>query len=169
LSADNKKFISLLVGYVDVSHATDLRTCRSVTGLSFCLAGGAIASKSKLPLTVVTSSTESEFIAAVLAAKIAKYLRSILIQRDFPPGPTLFYEDNKAAINMVNANRSTVRFRHIDIQNFAIQEWRQRGDIKLAHIPGVINPADAQTKPLGWILHHQHVRRIMGHHGPCTI
>jgi hypothetical protein len=56
----------------------------------------------------------------------------------FPPsGPTLLYEDNKAAINMVNANRPTERSRHIDIQHFAIQEWGQRGDIKLTHIPGV--------------------------------
>jgi hypothetical protein len=71
VSVDNKdlpefpKFSSLLelVGYVDASHATDLRTRRSVTGLSFCLAGGAIAFKSKLQPTVATSSTESEFIA----------------------------------------------------------------------------------------------------------
>jgi hypothetical protein len=53
---------------------------------------------------------------------------------------------------MVNADRPTELSRHIDIQHFAIQEWRQRGDIKLAHIPGVMNPADAQTTPLGWIL-----------------
>jgi hypothetical protein len=53
LSVDNKdlpefpKFSILLelVGYVDASHANDLRTRQSVTGLSFCLAGGAIAFK----------------------------------------------------------------------------------------------------------------------------
>jgi hypothetical protein len=71
---------------------TDLRTRRSVTCLSFCLAGGAIAFKSKLQPTVATNSADSEFIAAVLAAKIAKYLRSILIELGFPPsGPTLLY------------------------------------------------------------------------------
>jgi hypothetical protein len=48
------------------------RRVASVTGLSFCLAGGAIAFKSKLQLTVAISSTESEFIAAVLATKVAK-------------------------------------------------------------------------------------------------
>jgi hypothetical protein len=130
-SIDNKylpefpKFSSLLelVGYVDVSYATDLRTRLLVTGLYFGLAGGAIAFKSKLQPTVATSSTESELIAAVLAAKIAKHLRSILIELGFPPsGPTLLYEDNKAAINMVNANRPTERSRHIDIQHFVIQE-----------------------------------------------
>jgi hypothetical protein len=68
------KFSSLseLVGCVDASHATDLRACGSATGLSFCLAGGAIAFKSKLQPPVSTSSTESECIAAALAAKITK-------------------------------------------------------------------------------------------------
>jgi hypothetical protein len=97
-----------------------------------------IASKLKQQPTVTTSSTESQFIAAVLAAKIAKYLRSILIDFGFPPsGPTLLYEDNKAATNMVNANRFTARSRHTDIRHFAIQEWRQLGGMKLPHIPGV--------------------------------
>ena len=60
-----------LVGYVDASHTTDLRTRRSATGLSFCLIGGAIALKSKLQPTVA-AITESEFTDAVLAAKIVK-------------------------------------------------------------------------------------------------
>jgi hypothetical protein len=93
-----------------------------VTGPSFCLAGGAIAFKSKLQPTVVTSSTNNEVVAAVLATKIAKYLRSILIELGFPPsGLTLLYEDSKATINIVNANRPTKRSRHIDIQHIAIQ------------------------------------------------
>jgi hypothetical protein len=62
-----------LVGFVDAAYATDISTRPSVTGLVFCLAGGAIAYKSKLQVTVATSSTEAEFIAAVHAAKIAKY------------------------------------------------------------------------------------------------
>ena len=40
-------------------------------------------------------------------------------------------------------------------------DWKENGDIKLLHIPGVINPAD--DKPLGWILHSRHARYIMGH------
>ncbi len=71
---------------------------------------------------MVTSSTESEFITAELAAKIAKYLRSILIELGFPPSvPTMLYEDDKAAINMVNVNRvlgtstfNTLRFKNGD-------------------------------------------------------
>ena len=155
-----------LTGYVDAAHATDLHTRRSVTGLAFMLVGGPIAYKSKIQSTVSTSSTEAEFIAAVHAAKIAKYLRSVLLDLGYAqPAPTTLYEDNAAAILMVNASRPTPRSRHIDIQHFAIQEWKAQLDIVLSHIPGIVNPADALTKSLGTTLHHRHVRRLMGHFG----
>jgi hypothetical protein len=129
-----------LAGYVDAAHATDLTTRRSITGLVFMFCGGPIAYKSKVQSTVSTSSTEAEFIAAVHAAKIAKYLRSILHELNYTqPGPTVPYEDNEAAILMINASRPTPRARHIDVQHFAIQEWKANGDIILCHIPGIIN------------------------------
>lgn len=159
--------LSELVGYVDAAHATDLATRRSVTGLVFTLAGGAIAFKSKVQKSVSTSSTEAELIAAVTAAKMAKYFRYILFELGFPPdGPTVLYEDNEATIAMINENRPTARARHVDVQFFAIQEWRRRNDIVLRHISTTINIADAGTKSLGWTLHSRHVRRSMGHYGP---
>jgi hypothetical protein len=95
---------------------------------------------SKLQATVVTSSTEAEFVAAVSAAKVAKYLRSVPHELGFGQGkPTPLYVDNQAAIAMVNEQKPTPRSRHIHIQHFAIQEWRAAGDIELHHIPGTIN------------------------------
>ena len=112
-----------------------------------------------------TSSTKAEFMAAVSAAKHAKCLRSILKELGFPPsGPTPIYEDNSSAIAIINAKTPTERSRHIDIQHFAIQDWKEAGDILINYLPGVINPADDLTKPLGWVLHHRHVRRFMGHY-----
>ena len=93
---------------------------------------------------------EAEFIAAVHAAKIAKYLRAVLAELGYPQsGPTPLYEDNQAAIAMINEDRPTERSRHIDIQHFAIQEWRARGIIRMVYIPTSINVADAATKALG--------------------
>ena len=69
-----------------------------------------------------------------------------------------------STIRMVNSRIPTARSRHIDIQHFAIQEWKEAHEIVLRHIPGVINPADDLTKPLGWVLHSRHARRIMGHY-----
>jgi hypothetical protein len=138
-----------LIGFVDAAHATDTLTRRSITGLVFCLAGGAIAYKSKLQATVATSSTEAEFIAAVHAGKIAKYLRSVLKEFGFPQdAPTPLYEDNMAAIAMINERRPTPRI------------------IVMHHIAGVINVADQATKALSWTLHSRHARRAMGHYGP---
>jgi hypothetical protein len=158
---------NLLAGYVDAAHAMDLVTRRSITGLVFMFGGGPLVSyKSKIQPTVATSSTEAEFIAAVHAAKIAKYLRSILAEIGYPQDePTTLYEDNAAAILMINASRPTPRSRHIDIQHFAIQEWKANREIVLAHIPGIINSADSLTKSLGSTLHHRHARRLMGHYG----
>ena len=159
-----------LIGYVDAAHATDLVQRKSVTGLVFTLAGGAIAYKSKLQPTIATSSTEAELYAAVAAAKMAKYLRSVLIQLGFPQeGPTLLHEDNQAVINIVNCSQPTSRTRHVAVQTFAIQEWRAKKKIKLEYVPTEVNIADDLTKGLGWTLHSRHVRRAMGHLRPSYV
>ena len=120
--------------------------------------------KSKTQSITATSSTEAELLAAVTAAKQARYLRAILKELGFPQeGATPIYSDNKSAINMINARVPTERSRLIDIQHFAIQDWRDNGDLTMHFIAGSINPADDMTKPLGWVLHARHARRIMGH------
>jgi hypothetical protein len=157
-----------LVGYVDAAHANDLRNRRSTTGYVFCLANAAVAYRSKTQSITATSSTEAEFIAAVSAAKTARFLRSILQDLGFRQStPTALHIDNQSAIKMINARRPTERARHIDIQWFAIQDWKERGDIITSHLPGVLNPSDDLSKPLGWILHSRHCRRFMGHLPPC--
>ena len=50
------------------------------------------------------------------------------------------------------------------MQHFAVQDWKEAGDIIVSFVPGIVNPSDDLTKPLGWILHARHARRIMGHH-----
>jgi hypothetical protein len=67
---------------------------------------------------------------------------------------------------MVNEQRPTSRARHIATQHFAIQEWRDAGNIKLVHLHGILNPADQHTEPLAARLHYCHARRLMGHFGP---
>ena len=72
-----------LVGYFEASHATDIKTRRSVTGFILTLCGGAICYRSKVQTSVATSSTESEFVAAVTASKAVLYLCSILRELGF--------------------------------------------------------------------------------------
>ena len=154
-----------LVGFLDAAHATELKNRRSVTGYVILFCYAAIAWKSRVQPVVATSSTEAEFYAAVTCAKAVKYLRYVLQELDaLRPGATPLYVDNQAAIAMINESRPTPRARHIEIQHFAIQEWRKKGDILMRHCPGVINASDDLTKPLGWVLHARHSRRSMGHY-----
>ena len=154
-----------LVGILDAAHGTDLKTRRSVTGIAIFFCGAVIAWKSKLQPTVSTSSTEAEFIAAVQCAKLVIYLRSVLSDlRLLKEGPTPLLIDNEAALKVINERRPTNRVRHVEIQHFAIQEWRKAGHVILQHVPGTINPSDDLTKPLSWILHGRHARRNMGHY-----
>ena len=153
-----------LLGFVDAAHANDLRRRRSTTGYAFLLNFGVISYRSKTQSTTATSSTEAEFIAAVTAAKHAKYLRAVLLELGYPQdGPTPLYEDNMSAINMINNRVPTERSRHIDIQYFAIQDWAEAKDIVMRHIPGILSIPDGLTKALGWVLHSRHARRMMGH------
>jgi hypothetical protein len=115
----------------------------------------------KLQATIATSSMEAEFVAAVIAAMVAKYLWSVLHELGFGQSkPTALYVDNQAAITMVNEWKPTPCSWHIHIQHFAIQEWRAAGDIELHHIPGTINTSDQATKA------PHHIHWSMGHHHP---
>ena len=154
-----------LTCFVDAAHANDLTSRRSTTGYSFQLAGGCVSYRCKTQTVTATSSTEAEFYAAVSAAKQAKYLRAILSDLGFAqPQPSPIYCDNQSAIKMINNDIPTERARHICIQWFAIQDWKAQGHIVMDYIPGILNPADDLTKPLGWVLHSRHARRIMGHY-----
>ena len=155
-----------LTGLLDAAHGNDLTRRRSTTGYVFMMAGGAVSYRCKTQPVTATSSTEAEFYASVTAAKHARYLRSVLNDLGLHQDrPTPLYCDNKSAINMINARRPTERARHILIQYFAIQDWKENGDIVMHHIPGIINPSDDLTKPLGWVLHARHCCRTLGHYG----
>ena len=81
--------------------------------------------------------------------KIIKYVSLVLAETGFPQqGPTPLYENNHAAIAMVNENRPMARAHHIDIQHFVIQEWTEQRIVQLDHIPGKANHSNALTKAL---------------------
>ena len=129
------------------------------------MAGGAVAYRSKTQTVTALSSTEAEFFAAVGAAKVILFLRSVLKELCIEmQEPTLIYKDNEATIKVVNAAHPTKRVRHIDTPWFRLQSWRERNLVRMKHIAGILNPADASSKPLGWVLHSRHCQRMMGHY-----
>ena len=110
-----------LVSYADADH-TNASERRSTTGHAACLAGSAIAYRSKTKPICAQSSTEAQLIAACAAAKVIKYLRSMLKQLGFPQmAPTILYEENMSTIDIVNTDRPTPRSRTVNIQYFVLQ------------------------------------------------
>ena len=73
------------------------------------------------------------------------------------------YEEYHSQVS-AKSNKILIFGEHIEVQYFAIQDWKDAGDLEMHFIPGVINPADDLTKPLGWVLHARHARRFMGHY-----
>ena len=93
--------------FTDAAFGNDLTRRRSTTGIVFTYCGGAIIYRSKTQTLTAGSSTEAEFIAAVTAAKLARYLRCILKQLDEEQTePTVIYIDNLSALKIINDNCS---------------------------------------------------------------
>lgn len=156
----------LVTADVDASHATDIASRRSTGGHIVMIFAAAVLWQAKLQATMATSSTESEFMQAVTACKGVLFIRHIMNElRRMQKGPSPINEDNMACIMMVNQRRPTTRTRHIDIQWFAIQQWKEEGKIIMQYISTHINSADATTKALGWVLHNKHSFRSMGLYG----
>ena len=66
---------------------------------------------------------------------------------------------------MINDNTSpTERARHIDVWYFQLQDWRIDDGIIMVYIKGILNLSDAETKPLGFVLHSWHCLCMMGHY-----
>ena len=154
-----------LMAFVDAVYTNDQRKRQSTTEFVFSYSGDKIVYRSKTQAVTAISFTEAEFITALSCAKFALYLRLTLYELGFAcKEPTPIYEDNASTIDIVNSSVSTERTQYIYIQYFAIQDWKVWGCIKLIHIPGILNPSDDLTNPLGWILHSCHCHQFMGHY-----
>jgi hypothetical protein len=110
--------------YADLDWAACTKMRRSFGGSIMRLAGGTIAYKSKFQPTVAGSSTEAEFMAAYYTGKMILFVRSVLWDLGVPQeAATVLYEDNDACTAKGNAQKSTIRTRHIDIKTFSLCEW----------------------------------------------
>jgi hypothetical protein len=143
-----------LVGYTDADWANDVDTRRSVTGMVFTLAGGAVSWKSRRQPTVALSSTEAEYMAAAEAAAEAIWLRGLLNELGaVQHGATSIYEDNHGAIKISRNDCSHSRTKHIDVRYHFVRERVQAGEIELTSVSTTEQPADVLTKSVARTKH----------------
>ena len=158
-------------GTVDADWAGDVKHRKSISGIGLFFAGSPVLYRSRYQPTVSLSSTESEFIAAAEAGKMALYIQSLLNEIGIEQtDATKLYEDNAGAISMANVQRPTRRTPHLDIRHFALLDWVETDQLVLETISTHDNPADALTKILGPQLFSRHSFTLLGKRKPmyCT-
>ena len=97
------------------------RCSTTVFVVTYC--GGVIVYRSRTQSITDLSSTEAKFLATVLYAKIAFYLRSMLEELKFDcTKATKIYDDNTSPIMIINSQVPTECACHIYVQYFAIQD-----------------------------------------------
>ena len=111
------------VNYIVASHAKCLRSRTYVGSFVITIFVVAAYQQSKLQSTVVTSSTEAEFIDAVSGDKYEIYISSVIEDIVFSrKGPTKYFCDNTEAIYMQKYKKPKDMVIHIDVKNFYLQE-----------------------------------------------
>ncbi len=155
-------------GAGDSTWASDRRHRRSMGGIVFLLAAGAIYYRTRLQPTVAQSSTEAEFCNMADAGKAALYLRSILEQIGIEQIlPTEILADNRGARQLSNARQPTRRTRHVDMKHFVILEWTEEERIAYSDVKTQNNFSDSLTKPTGCVKHYEHNDIMRGRRRPA--
>jgi len=152
-----------LIGYSDSDWAMDIRHRRSITGIIFMLSGGAIAWKTRVQPTVSLSTAEAEFLAASDCGRLALFLRAVLLELGYEQThATPIFEDNRACVLVSESAHPTRQMRHLDIREFALQDWTERDLVTLISCPSHSNCSDMLTKQVGSILYARHADTITG-------
>jgi hypothetical protein len=136
------------VGYADTDGATQEHR-RAITGFAFLVDRGAILWGSKKQELITLSRAESEYVAAMHAAKEALWLRR-LIGEMFRPltQPTTLFSDNQSAIALTHDSSYYARMKHIDIHYHFIRFTVEDGSIRFLYCPTNDMVADTLTKAL---------------------
>jgi hypothetical protein len=75
---------------------------------------------------------------------------------------TIIYEDNRGALLMSRAAQPTKQTRHIEIRQYALNDWVERDLVSLADCASGLNASDLATKQTGGILFARHLDNISG-------
>lgn len=148
--------------FCDASHATDLVTRRSTTGILFFLNGAPIKWYSKRQNTIESSTFGSEFVALKIAVEMNDGLRYKLRMFGIPiDGPTNGFCDNESVVRNTTIPESTLAKKHNSIAYHKCRESVALGAIRVKHERGKFNCSDILTKFLPAPAHVQCSRCIM--------
>ena len=122
---------------------------RSTSGNCFFINGCLISWTSKKQRCVVVSTTESEYVAASLAARELIWLRQILIDIGHSPvSSTPLRCDNQSAISLAKDYVQHNKSKHIAVHYHYVRHEVRKGNIIIEHCLSAQMLADIFTKGL---------------------
>jgi hypothetical protein len=125
---------------------------------------GSCITLSKKGTILALSSTEAEYIGMFEASKLIMWLRQLLSELGYSPQqPTILYEDNKSAIQIVTNGNDKGRTKHMDVRYHLIRELVQSNTIQVKYMPTESMVADILTKPLDSKLFLKFQIELLGH------
>ena len=135
--------------YFDASHACDMVTRRSVTGVIVFANSTPIHTFCKKQNTVEDSTYGSEMVAGRIATQYAIQYRYIFRMLGCKiDGPVRLLGDNRGMIQNSALMSSQLKKKHNAISYHRIREAAAMGIAKLGHVRSEANLADILTKPL---------------------
>ena len=141
-----------LVGYCDATWAGrgGDNDGKSKSGWIVKLGTGPVSWSSKKQSMVALSSTESEYVAAALAAQEITWLRTLLVECGISgTKATKLFCDNAAAIALSNNAKISQRTKHINVRYHFLRDCVKAGTIEVKWVSSEKQPADLLTKALG--------------------
>ncbi|KAI5115034.1 hypothetical protein M0805_009290 [Coniferiporia weirii] len=141
----------LFTAYCDADHAGNRDNQQSTSGMVIKMGTGAVSWSSRLQSLVTLSTTEAEYISAVMASQEILWLHNLLTEfgYSFDHASTLFV-DNQSAIQVANNPEHHGRMKHLDLHFYWLRDQVEAGTLRLVHMCTADMPADLLTKSLGW-------------------
>lgn len=138
---------SPLTGYSDADFAGDIDTRRSTTRFAFLLNAGAVFWQSPVHPTVVTSTSEAEYISAVQDAREAVLLKLLMADVVGKNETVCMRCVSQSALRLDNP-AGTARRKHNDVSHHFVRNSAARGDLRIEYVSCADMLADGHTKAL---------------------
>ncbi|GAA0145518.1 transmembrane signal receptor [Lithospermum erythrorhizon] len=138
-----------LEAYTDSDYAGDINDRKSTSGYVFKFSSGAVAWTSKKQPIVSLSTTEAEFIAAVVCTCQAIWMKRIFKELGYKGTECINIKcDNSSTIKLSKNPVMHGRSKHIDVRYHFLRDLTKEGAIELVHCGSSLQVADIMTKPL---------------------
>ncbi|KAE9057038.1 hypothetical protein PF007_g31784 [Phytophthora fragariae] len=139
-----------LVAYADADLGNEKHDRRSITGYVLQLNGCTFAYKSRKQSIVADDTCSAEFVAASECSNLIMWTHNLFAELKIErTKKTVLFEDNHAAIHVIEEVSSGYKVRSVDLKFHKIKDFVERGVFAIEYCPSEDNVADIFTKPLG--------------------